>query len=170
MSINLSPKTINNNFTNNFTTNIITNNILLTKHIINIQKIIIPQITNHIKKITINNNNLITKLKKIIKNNFKNLTNNLTKNNPLTKIIKNKNLIIHLIISKFLSNFKTSLPQPNSTTITNQNTTLNNYITTITKTIKNYINNNLFTTKFNNKTTNKTKKIKNILHNHFIHK
>ena len=63
MSMGLSPETVDNGFAGDFATSVVANNVLLAKRVMDIQEIMVPQITDHMRKVAMNDGNLITELK-----------------------------------------------------------------------------------------------------------
>lgn len=170
MSMGLSPETVDNGFAGDFATSVVANNILLAKRVMDIQEIMVPQITDHMRKVAMNDGNLITELKKVVDDNFDDLKGNLGPDDPLQDVIDNKDLVIRLVVSEFLSNFEASLPQPDSTTVENQSSALDDYINAVNKAVENYVSSDLFTTEFGGQAANKAEEVKNILRGYFVRK
>lgn len=170
MSMGLSPESVDNAFNGDFATTVVANNVLLAKRVTDIQEIMIPQITDHMRKVATNDGNLISKLKSVVEENYEDLVRDVQSDEELRPLAENKNVLIRLVVSEFLSNFKAQLPQPDALTIDNQTTALDAYVEAVDKVVSNYVSSEIFTSEFGGEASSKADEIKNILKSFFIRK
>lgn len=168
MTMGLSPETVDNGFSGDFATSIVANNLLLAKRVMDIQEIMVPQITDHMRKVAMNDGNLITELKKIIYDNFDDLVKSVDENDPLKEVIENQELVARLIVSNFLSNFEASLPKPDSATLENQMLAYETREKAVDAAVKHYVSSELFTNQFGGEAAGNIEDLTNILKSFFM--
>jgi hypothetical protein len=170
MSMGLTPETVDAAFSPEFARAVTTNNVLLAKRIIQIQEAILPQLTDHIRKVAMNDGNLVDEIKQIIIENYDELLSGLESEDDINKIRDNKDLVVKMVMSEFLSNIEATLPEPDSTTLDNQLENLNKYIEAVDIAIKAYIDSSFFTTELAGDTAESADSIGALLKAYFIRK
>lgn len=170
MSVGLSPETVDAGIGAEFATSVVANNILLAKRVMQIQEVIIPQVTDHARKVAFNDGNLVIELKKSVKDNLDKIRNTIDKNAISEELLKDDDKLTSLVVSEFLSNFEVSLPQPDSSTLKNQAEAFKEYEESLDNAIKYYISAELMPQDLSGEIASKADDIRNILKGHFMRK
>jgi hypothetical protein len=101
-----------------------------------IQEKIIPLLTDHIRKVLINNGNVIERIKDLVSQNLEKLM-------PHFEGVEindtNKDHLLDLLVQEFISNLEVSLPQPNNITLENQMAGFDAYVEALDKILPHYI-------------------------------
>lgn len=144
MSLGLSPEQVDSGFSPDFATSVNTNNLLLSKRVIMIQEIFVPQLTDHCRKEAIHNAYVVDQVKQAIKENIKKITD-IEDADPLVVSYKDSNqeLLVHLLTMECLSNFEVSLAQPDTAAIKNQQEAMDVYDQMLDKALDSYISTNI---------------------------
>lgn len=136
MAIGLSPETVDNGYSGEFATSVVANNLLLTKRVMQIQEKIIPLLTDHIRKVLINNGNVVNKIKDLVSQNLEKLM-------PHFEGVEindsNRDYLLDLLVQEFITNLEVSLPQPNNITLENQMAGFDAYVEALDKILPHYI-------------------------------
>lgn len=141
MAAGLNPETVDAGFGAEFATSVVANNILLSKRVIQIQEKIVPQLTDHLRKIVIASQPLSDNIKLILKENLAKIKERLT-----DEFAKNQDeIIIDRVYHDFVYGFEVSLPAPNSVTLENQKEALDKYIESMDAIIEAYISDKFLT-------------------------
>ena len=120
MALGLSPETVDNGFSSEFATTVVANNLLLSKRVSQIQEAFVPQITDHCRKVALNNAYVLDTIKSAIEEHLSKIVE-VKNTDPVIEAYKdNKELLVHLLSLEFLSNFEVSLAQPDTVALKNQ--------------------------------------------------
>lgn len=143
MAIGIPPELVDNSFSSEFAEVVVTNNVLLSKRVLHIQDRATPHLSEHCRKVMVNEADLIQSLKDVITNSIdsiiERLVNNeefeyLTKDTEITDAIRNS--IISNTLQEYIENFELSLPRPNSVELSNQADAFKTYMESLDETIK----------------------------------
>ena len=146
MATGLSPETVDSGFSAEFATTVVANNILLAKRVLQIQEVFIPQITDFVRKLILNNGSLINELKETIKSNLDKVKEN--DNIEEEVFLANTDLIVTSILATFIEDLEVNLPQPNSITLENQMAAFDTYVESLDKALNFYISSEMLTSSF----------------------
>lgn len=163
MMYGLSPETVDNGWAGDLATSIVANNVLLSKRVSDMQQIFVPQFTDHFRKVASNDGNLLTELKQIVSDKYKELMDSLPDDDDLKKIQDNKELVIRLIVSELLSNFEAQLPQPDSSTLENQTAAFDIHAESVDKALDTYISAEILNSEFGSQAASKADALKAML-------
>lgn len=170
MTIGLPPEIVENGFNSEFATSVVANNLLLAKRVMQIQEIFIPQLTDHARKVARNDGNLVRALRGIIDDNYDKLKNHIEEDKDMAPHAANKDVIVSLLLSEFLSTFEVSLPQPNSITLDNQMEAFDKYVEALDKALNAYINSEILTSDMSGEASNSAEALKSVVKAHFLRK
>lgn len=170
MTLGLSPESVDNGFSGEFATSIVANNLLLAKRVMDIQEVMLPQLTDHMRKVAMNDGNLVQQLKDIIRENYDQLFSDISDKDDLNKYKENTTVVVQLVISEFLSNFEATLPQPDAGTIINQSEAFERHMEAVDKAIAYYLSSESFTAEFGGEANTRADEVKNILTAYFARK
>ena len=185
MATGLSPDSVDATFQAEFASSIVANNILLSKRVVQTQEKYTPQLTNHMRKVLMNSEEVIRDLKEILFNNFDKLQLELTeegkkvqsslKDGTATSETKyksdaEKNIIVNNILNEYLMNFEVSLPMPNSVTLENQMTAMETYTKALDAAIEAWISEKFFTTDDGGQIANQVGTIKEVIRAYYLRK
>lgn len=170
MSMGLTPETVDSAFSPEFARAVTTNNILLSKRVIQIQEIFLPQLSDHLKKVASNDGTLMDDLRSIITENYQELIDSFDDQEDIKKLSDNKELVIKMILSEFVSNIEATLPQPDSTTLDSQLENLNKYIEAVDLAVKSYVDSSFITTEIAGDSANSVDTISSLMKSYFVRK
>lgn len=172
MATGLSPETVDNGFNSEFATTVVANNILLSKRVQKIQEAFVPLVTDHCRKVVLHNAYIVDKVKEVIKDNLKKITE--AENvDPIVERYNNSNpdLLIHLLTLEFLSNFEVSLSRPDTVTIKNLAEAFDIQEQMVDKAINYYISSDIFPESMTGEeASQRVDEIKNIVKAYFMRK
>lgn len=178
--IGVPPELVDQTFSPEFATNILSNNLIMAKNALKLQEIFSPQITDHLRKIIINSEKLINKLKKIITDNFEKLEKELVLTEEGERILasketedvalkdKAKEEAINSFLYEFVASYTASLPAPNSVTLDNQLKALQSYIELLDVAVEAWVNEKFITTENSGDISNYAIVIKEMIRSYFI--
>lgn len=136
MSFGLTPEIVESGYSTDFATTVTAKNLLLAKRTTQMQNIFTPQISEHIRKLLINDNLIINKIKDIVSSNIQDIKKHLKKedksdesNIKLDKISKNK--LIDYITDKFINEIDIILPKPETQEANNIKQAFEDYESTL---------------------------------------
>ncbi|BDD79599.1 hypothetical protein [Burkholderia phage FLC9] len=179
MGLGLTPQSVDAAFEAEFATSVLTNNILLSKRVMNIQDVIEPQLADHIRKVMMNDEELIRDLRAILEANADKVIERLKardeahKDDPTYKTnlgSQPKQLVIQQLLYDFVMGMEVTLPKPNSVTLENQVAALDTYTKTVDAALDAYISSNWFTADVGGDASNYISTIKEVAKAHFIRK
>lgn len=170
MGIGLSPETVDNGFSSEFATTVVANNILLSKRVIQIQDHISPLLTEHAKKISLNDGNLIEDLKGILKENYEKLKNVEFEEKDVSIDETDQTAIIQYLLNDFINSIDLRLPQPNSVTLENQMASFTIYSDALDKCIEAWINSDIINSNMSGEISGNIDSIKAIIKAHYLRK
>ena len=166
MGIGLSPETVDNGFSSEFATTVVANNILLSKRVIQIQEHISPLLTDHAKKITKNDGNLINDLRAIIKENYQKI-----KLDEIDKeVATDENQVISFLLNDFINNIELGLPQPSSVTLENQMASFTIYSDALDKCLDAWISTQIINSNFSGEISSNVDDVKAIIKAYYLRK
>jgi hypothetical protein len=179
MGLGLTPQSVDAAFEAEFATSVLTNNILLSKRVMNIQEVIEPQLADHVRKVMMNDEELIRDLRAILEANADKVIERLKardeahKDDPTYKTnlgSQPKQLVIQQLLYDFVMGMEVTLPKPNSVTLENQVAALDTYTKTVDAALDSYISSNWFTADVGGDVSNYIGTIKEVAKAHFIRK
>lgn len=168
MATGLSPETVDNGFSSEFATTVVSNNLLLSKRVMQIQEVIIPQVTDHVKKVIFNDGSLFAELIEIVEENFDKVKD--AEGIDVAVMTDNKKAICQTIVANFVSTLTTALPQPNSITLENQMLAFEAYVEALDKTLNYYISSEILTDSFSGDASQRADELKNIVKAYYCRK
>jgi hypothetical protein len=154
MGLGLTPQSVDAAFEAEFATSVLTNNILLSKRVMNIQEVIEPQLSDHIRKVMMNDEDLIRDLRAILEASSDKVIERLKKQDAMHKDdptyrgslgSQPKELIIQQLLYDFVMGMEVTLPKPNSVTLENQLTAMDTYSKSLDQGLDQYISTNFLT-------------------------
>lgn len=170
MTLGVPPEAVDNGFAGDFATSVVANNLLLAKRVMDIQEVMVPQLTDHMRKVARADGNLLEKLKDIVRKNYEDLFKDIKDNDELNRFRDNKEMVVQLIISEFLSNFEASLPTPDSGTIENLNTAFEAYMQGVEAALKHWISSEVITAEFAGESAMKADEVMTMFRSYFARK
>jgi hypothetical protein len=179
MGLGLTPQSVDAAFEAEFATSVLTNNILLSKRVMNIQEVIEPQLADHIRKVMMNDEELIRDLRAILEANADKVIERLKardeahKDDPTYRSnlgSQPKQLVMQQLLYDFVMGMEVTLPKPNSVTLENQVAALDTYTKTVDAALDAYISSNWFTADVGGDVSNYIATIKEVAKAHFIRK
>lgn len=141
MAVGLSPETVDAGSGAEFATSILANNILLSKRVIQIQEEFTPQITDHVRKITLGSEDLSQSIRETIKENLSKIKARLTEESAKLS----DEVIIESVYQDFINGIEVTLPSPNSVTLDNQVTALDTYTKSLDSVLDSYLSDKFIT-------------------------
>lgn len=174
MAFGLSPETVDNAYNTEFATTAIANNVLLAKRVYLHQDRFTPQLSDHLRKVAANTEDLVQDLKTILEEQFDGIKLELddsgdTAAEDLDAGIKKK-IIVNRALQEFLSTFYVELPRPTSITLDNQMSDLQTYSDALDKALDAYVSSSFFTSATGGDVSNEADTIKNLIKAHYIRK
>lgn len=179
MAFGLSPETVDNGFNTEFATTAVANNILLSKRVSLMQDIFTPLLSDHLRKVAINTEDLLQDLKAILEDNPKGITLETEEANAVDAASNetqtqdealNTKLIVNKALHEFLNKFYVELPKPSSVTLENQLTDLRTYSDALDTALDAYISDGFFTTSTAGDVSNEANTIRALIKSYFIRK
>lgn len=169
MSFGLSPETIDNGFNSEFATTVVSNNILLSKRVIQLQKVFTKHLTSHCKKIIENDMCLKDELLLILKDNIGLLEKTIL-DDEKEAYNENKDLYLIKILDKYTDNLILDLPKPDETSIETQVTAFDSYLEALDKTIDHWISAELMSSSIAGDINEYIDTVKTVVKSHFVRK
>jgi hypothetical protein len=166
--VGLSPETVDNGMASEFATTVVSQNILLAKRVSQIQEHISPQLTDHARKVIINNGILVKELYDIIDKNYESLKPALDGVSDLENM--NEDGIKRFILDWFLDSFELGLPQPNSITLENQMNSFDIYATALDKALDAWVNTNIINSNMSGGISDNIENFKAIIKGYYLRK
>ena len=190
MGAGLSPETVDASYQAEFATSILNNNLLLAKRVIGYQEIFEPQFTDHLRKKTLHDDNLISKLRSTIEEKYTELKEKIFLNSGISEINDTTNKVnlgnleaaninseqssdeIKFLLEKtlyqFITMFNVTLVKPNSVTLENLVMALETYTKALDLCLDAYINDRFFTTDTVGEVANQINTLKEVLRAYYI--
>lgn len=132
----LSPEMVDNGFNAEFAYTAMTQNVLLAKRVTQIQEVFVPQLSDHARKVALNDGRLVMNLKKSVKKDLQKIRDTIDKDLISPEILDDDDQLIGLVVSEFLSCFELELPRPDSSTLTVQKEAFDIYEEAVEASIK----------------------------------
>lgn len=134
MSFGLSPEIVKAGYETDFATSVIAKNLLLAKRVIRLQEQFVPMITEHIRKIMVNDVMLKERISNLIKENLKSIKKTISKSTDdqykdLSKIKGDK--LIEYLTNVFINETSVYLPTPEVYEANNIKNAFDNFKTTL---------------------------------------
>jgi hypothetical protein len=146
MSVGLSPDSVDATFQPEFATSVVANNLLLAKRVVQIQDEFTPILNKHLRKIAMNSEHIVKKIKDILTDNIDAIVARAKRKGELEDKDYSgdenqaaREYVIHRLLHEFIENFEVSLPKPNSVTLENQLTGLQKYSEALDAVLPSYI-------------------------------
>ncbi|BAW19063.1 putative virion structural protein [Ralstonia phage RP31] len=171
MAMGLNADHINNGFNQETATSVVANNLMLSRRVMTIQDQVNPHITDYHRKIIRADEILQEELREILFNAYDELE---VDEEEIAKALGEehkaniKQLVIHHIINDFVEGLEVTLPRPNTATVDNQMTALNNYTDLLDKAIEAYLSEDFFTDELGGELSRNVDSIKKMIRAHFI--
>jgi len=174
MAMGLSPEMVDSGFNTEFATTVVANNILLGKRVMQYQELFCPLLSDHLRKVAVNSEELINDLRKLLGQNFDGIKIEIdevesNKTGNLTEDIKKK-IIINKALHDFLDTFEIQLPKPPSVTLQNQLDDLKVYTDGLDTAIDAYISDTFMTSSTSGDLSNEINTIKAMVKSYFTRK
>ena len=179
MGLGLTPQSVDAAFEAEFATSVLTNNILLSKRVMNIQDVIEPQLADHVRKVMMNDEELIRDLRAILEASADKLIERLKKQDEIHKDDPTyrsqlgnqpKELVIQQLLYDFVMGMEVTLPKPNSVTLENQLTAMDTYSKSLDQALDFYISTNFLTGDTVGDLTNYAESLKQMAKAYFMRK
>lgn len=152
MAMGLPPATVDASYEADLATSVVTNNILLSKRVMQIQEMFLPLLNDHLRKVAMNSETLLTDLRKILEDNYEKLAKRMLKKmgqsingDPKNTANLSKEYVIQQTLHDFIMRFEVSLPRPNSVTLENQMDALEKFTKALDAGLDAYISTNFLT-------------------------
>jgi hypothetical protein len=180
MAAGLSPETVDNTFQSEFAVSVVTNNILLSKRVAQTQDLFTPLLSDHMRKVIMNSEELLTDLRKILENNFDKIIKELELTDLGKEILQSTDPakasnqkavraeVIEDLLYQFIMNFSVSLPKPNSVTLDNQLKALEIYDQALEKALDAWVSDKFFTSETGGEIANQVGVIREVIKAHFL--
>ena len=126
MALGLSPEIVDNGFNQEFATTVVSNNILLSKRVLQHQKIFTIQLSEYIHKIIMNDTIIYEKLISVLKENKALLEKRLSEEDKQA-MSENEEAFIHYILDRYIETLRAELPKPDETTVATQLDAFNSF-------------------------------------------
>lgn len=174
MAYGLSPETVDNAYNTEFATTALANNVLLAKRVFLHQDRFTPQLSDHLRKVAANTEDLVEELKEMLMEQKDGIKLELddsgdTSASELSEEMKDK-IIVNRALQEFLSTFYVELPRPTSITLDNQMTDLQTYSDALDKALDAYVSSSFFTPATGGDVSNEADTIKNLIKSYYIRK
>lgn len=149
MGIGLSPETVDNAFSTEFATTAVQNNLLLTKRVIQIQEVFVPQVTEHARVQAGNDGDFVSVVRQIIKDNINDIVKTENVDEDLaTMADENPDLAVQLLVNEFLYNFEVVLAQPDTAQLEDLQEAITKKSDALDKALESYISADIFAAAF----------------------
>lgn len=169
MAMGLSPETVDNGFNAEFATTVVSNNILLSKRVIQLQYILVKHLTDHCRKLMLNDNVVIDEIKQVLKDN-KGLIEKVLTDEEKASYSENEEGFINDLIERYIENIELDLPKPDETSINTQSDAFDAYVEALDKVIDSWVSADLFPTDTVGDISSHVDSIKVTLRAYFIRK
>lgn len=174
MAMGLSPETVDNGFNTEFAATALANNVLLAKRVMLAQDQFTPQLTDHMRKLAMNSEDLVQDLKAILEEKSDGIKLELddsgdTKHTDLDKEALKK-ILVNRALQEFLANFRVELPRPVSITLENQMNDLQIYSDALDKALEAYVSSEFWTTSTGGDVSTEAATVKSMIKAHYIRK
>jgi hypothetical protein len=179
MGLGLTPQSVDAAFEAEFATSVLTNNILLSKRVMNIQEVIEPQLADHVRKVMMNDEELVRDLRAILEASADKLLERLKKQDEAHKDDPTyrsnlggqpKELVIQQLLYDFVMGLEVSLPKPNSVTLENQLAAMDTYSKSLDQGLDYYISTNFLTSDTTGDLSNYAGSLKEMAKAYFMRK
>lgn len=168
MAFGLSPETVDNGYSADFATTVIANNVLFSKRVLQLQEPFVQHLSDHCRRIILNDSILRDELKAVIEDNKGSIEKVLSDEDK--QIMNESKDYSNDLIDSFAELIILDLPKPDVTSIETQSEAYDNYVGALDKTIEAWINSESFPTELIGEVGNNIDNVKSILKNHFIRK
>lgn len=137
--IGVPPELVNNSNEVEFATNILANNIRLNKYVLQLQDAFTPEVNKFSRTFCMNHGDVVKRVEDTIRENIALLTEIKEPDEFITTYSSQPDFLVKILAREFLSNFEFSFSRPDSVTLKNQLTALQEYIDGITTAVKHYL-------------------------------
>lgn len=169
MTMGLNKEIVDNGFNQETATSVVANNLMLSRRVMTIQDQFNPLLTDHHLKIIRADETLLTEVRQELVNSYDKLDideEELKKH--LGDKVDIKAFVVERILSDFLEGLEIALPRPNTATLENQKTSLDQFIELLEIGIDAYISEEFFTDEIGGEISRDVDSIKKMLRAHFI--
>ena len=167
MAFGLSPETVDNGFNAEFATTVISNNILLSKRVLQHQQTFTADLTDMVKKITINDRIIIDELLAAVQEN-KGLFEKSIPDDEKAFYSENEERYIGDTLERFIGTLVVDLPKPDITTLATQTEAFEQYSNALDKAIDAWISSDFITTDLAGETSTTIDVIKQVVKSYFL--
>jgi len=119
MSFGLTQELVKSGYDPDFATTVVAKNILLSKRVMQLQNILIPQVQSYTRKIIYNDPRIYNKIKGLIESNYTKLIKNFKSDIAQLGLENKKDIIVDYLTKEYIDNLNVSLPKPEVTDNTN---------------------------------------------------
>lgn len=174
MGFGLSPETVDNGFNTEFATTAVANNVLLSKRVVMWQDIFTPQLSDHMRKVARNTEDLMTDLRDILEANVDKINMELdevdgTQGEKIEKNMRDK-IIVSKALIDFVSGFSVTLPRPSSVTLENQVAEMETYSGALDKALDSYLTSDMFATTVTGELSNEANTVRALVKAYYMRK
>lgn len=176
MAFGLSPETVDNGFNAEFATTVVSNNILLSKRVIQIQDAFKVPLTDHIKKIVLNDSFILRELKNAIKENAAVVRKYYESDALIKKRINDEDsntddtVLANAVVEYFLDALSVEFPRPDETTVETQSVAFDAYSEAVDKLINYFVSSEFITSETAGDISSTTDSIKAMMKAYFMRK
>lgn len=174
MAFGLSPETVDNGFNTEFATTAVHNNLLLAKRVMLAQDILTPQVSEHLRKVAMNTEDLVQDLKKLLEDDVKGIRLELDDTgeihaDQLSEELKDK-IRVQRTLQEFINGFYIELPRPTSVTLETQLADLKTYSDGLDEALNAYISSEFFTASTAGDLSSEADVIKGLIKSYYVRK
>lgn len=167
MGLGLPPELVDNGFASEFATTVTANNIMLAKRVLQAQEQFTPILTEHVKRLARSDMVIADKMLAVINENMTEIEKYLPSDIVL-KYSNSKDALALFVLEEIINSLKISLPNPTSTTLNNQMTEFDGWLTALDKAIDSWISGAVLKSDVSGDLANNADNIKDIVRAYYI--
>lgn len=171
MGQGLSPETVDASQSPDFATSIVQESLMHARRAMQYQQLYTPQLSDHIRKITLATPSLLAQLEEVLFNNFEEVIEHLLpERKDYQASTEDKLKIVKKATIAFVKQLEIELPKPNNLSIVRKKEAFDEYMEAVEKCIDYYISNNIMPTDVLGDLAEKADSVKSILIAHYARK